>query len=283
MSIEPGCLYVVATPIGHVDDVSARARTVLAAADLVVAEDTRHSRTLLSRLAIRAPLQSLHEHNEVERIPGLVERLRAGAAIALVSDAGTPAISDPGYRLVVASHEAGQRVVPIPGPSAVTAALAAAGQPTDRFLFAGFLPAKPAQRRARLRELAEVSATLVLFESCHRLRSSLADLVTAFGGERPATLARELTKQFETIRRATLAELADFVAADPDQSRGEVVLVIAGAPEAGRQGTTVDLEAALDALLPELPPARAAAVAARLTGVSRKAAYSAALARKPGD
>lgn len=276
-------MYVVATPIGHLDDLGERARAVLAAVDLIAAEDTRHSGVMLSRLGIRAELASLHEHNEEARTPELIDRLCRGASIALISDAGTPALSDPGYRLVVAAHEAAVRVIPIPGPSAVTAALAAAGQPTDRFLFSGFLPARAAQRRQRLRELAEVSATLVVFESCHRLRASLADLAAAFGGDRPATLARELTKQFETVRRSTLADLAAFVGADPNQSRGEAVLVIAGASDDAGGGRAITLAAALDVLMAELPPARAAAVAARLTGVARRVAYQAAMARKAPD
>lgn len=280
MSIEPGALHVVATPIGHLDDIGARARTVLAGVDLVAAEDTRHTGMLLNRLGIRAELRSLHEHNEAARVPELLDRLQAGGSVALVSDAGTPGVSDPGFRLVVAVHEAGLRVVPVPGPSAVTAALAVAGQPTDAFLFAGFLPAKAAARRARLRELAGVRTTLVLFESCHRIGATLTDLVAAFGGHRPATLARELTKQFETVRRATLAELADFVGGDPDQRRGEIVLVIAGVAGAEAKAAAIGLDDALDVLLAELPPARAAAVAARLTGASRQAAYRAAMARK---
>ena len=280
VSIESGALHVVATPIGHVGDLSSRAQTVLAGATVVAAEDTRHTGMLLSRLGIRAELCSLHEHNESARVAELLERMQRGDSIALVSDAGTPGVSDPGYRLVVAAHEAGIRVVSVPGPSAVTAALAVAGQPTDRFLFAGFPPAKGASRRSWLRELATTPTTLVLFESCHRVRATLADLVSEFGGERSATLARELTKQFETVRRSTLAELAAWVEADADQRRGEIVLVIAGAGVPEQQQTSVDLTTALAVLLPELPPARAAAVAARLTGVSRKEAYRVAMERK---
>lgn len=282
MSIEAGALYVVATPIGHLDDLSPRARQVLADADVVAAEDTRHTGRLLSHFGIRAHLRSLHEHNEVRRIPELRERLLAGAAVALVSDAGTPGVSDPGYRLVVAAHDAGLRVIPVPGPSAVTAALAVAGQPTDRFLFEGFLPARSGPRRGRLRALSGVTSTLVLFESCHRLEQTLADLVAELGASRPATLARELTKQFETVRRDTLGGLAEFVAADPDQRRGEIVLVVAGAEEgAMEEAASVTLSEALDALLPELPASRAAAVAARLTGTPKKVAYRVALERKP--
>lgn len=283
MSIEPGALYVVATPIGHRDDLSPRARAVLAGVTLVAAEDTRHTGRLLAAFGIDVPLVSLHEHNERARIPGLLARLRAGSSVALVSDAGTPGISDPGYPLVVAAHESGIAVVAVPGPSAVATALSVAGQPTDRFVFEGFLPARAKARRARLEALAHEPRTLVLYESAHRVAASLADLVAAFGGERPATLARELTKAFETVRRATLAELAEWVAGDPDQRRGEIVLVIAGAPARPAGADGPGLEAVLDALLAELPPARAAAVAARLTGVTRRAAYRAALARGGGD
>lgn len=284
MSIETGALHVVATPIGHRDDLTARARAVLAAVDVIAAEDTRHTGRFLQALGLEAELVSLHEHNEHARIPALLARLQAGASVAIVSDAGTPGISDPGYPLVVAAHEAGIRVVPIPGASAVTAALSAAGQPTDRFVFEGFLPARSQARRKRLEALAGEGRTLVLYESGRRLAAALDDLATAFGAARPATLARELTKAFETVRRADLGTLAEWVRTDPDQRRGESVLVVAGAPAADTGAAQVTLEAALDALLPELPPARAAAVAARLTGGNRRAAYDAALARgRAGD
>ncbi|MDZ7749352.1 MAG: 16S rRNA (cytidine(1402)-2'-O)-methyltransferase [Halofilum sp. (in: g-proteobacteria)] len=279
MSIEPGALHVVATPIGNRDDLTDRARAVLAGVDVVAAEDTRHTGRFLKALGIDAELVSLHEHNERARIPALLERLRAGAAVALVSDAGTPAIGDPGYPLVVAAHEAGIRVLPIPGPSALSAALSVAGQPTDRFAFEGFLPARAQARRKRLDALADEARTLVLYESAQRVVAALDDLVAAFGATRPATLARELTKAFETVRRADLGTLAEWVRADPDQRRGEIVLVVAGAAASAGETARVTLAAALDALLPELPPARAAAVAARLTGTSRRAAYDAALAR----
>lgn len=279
LSIEPSTLYVVATPIGHRDDISARARAMLAGADAVAAEDTRHTGRLLAMLGVEASLISLHEHNERERVPALIERLREGETIALVSDAGTPGISDPGYPLVVAAHAAGIRVVPIPGPSALLAALAASGQPTDRFVFEGFLPARAGARQQRLQALATEPRTLVLYESGHRIAAALADLAQAFGGERPATLARELTKVHETIRCATLGGLAQWVATDADQSRGEIVLVVAGAPESATAASHERLREVLDALLPELSPSRAAAVAARLTGTNRRTAYRAALDR----
>jgi len=276
-TVRPGCLYVVATPIGNRADLGARARAILAQVDVVAAEDTRHTGRLLSALGIEARLLSLHEHNERERLPGLIERLRAGESVALVSDAGTPGLSDPGYPLVAAAHDAGVRVVPVPGPSAVLAALVASGLATDRFVFEGFLPAKPKGRRDRLRALASEPRTLVLYESAHRIGDSLRDLASAFGPERPATLARELTKAWETIRRATLGDLAAWVAEDADQRRGEIVLVVAGAPP----GETDDRRLAeiLEPLLAELTPARAAAVAARLAGVPRRRAYDVALTR----
>ncbi len=279
LSIEPSTLYVVATPIGHRGDISARATGVLAAVDAVAAEDTRHTRRLLSMLGLEAALTSLHEHNERERVPVLVERLRRGEAIALVSDAGTPGISDPGYPLVVAAHAAGMRVVPIPGPCALVAALAASGQPTDRFVFEGFLPARARARQQRLQALATEPRTLVFYESGRRIGAALSDLAGAFGGARPATLARELTKVHETIRCATLDALAQWVASDADQSRGEIVLVVSGAPESATAASDARLREVLDALLPELSPSRAAAVAARLTGANRRAAYRAALDR----
>ncbi len=279
----PGILYVVATPIGNLADLSDRARAVLATVDIVAAEDTRHTGRLLSGFDARAELVSLHEHNELGRVPALVERLQGGASIALVSDAGTPGVSDPGYRLVVAAHEAGCRVVPIPGASAAIAALSAAGQPTDRFVFEGFLPARANARRERLKALATEGRTLVLYESSHRIGPALADLAAVFGPERPATLARELTKAYETIHRATLGDLGAWVDADPNQRRGEIVLVVAGASEAPAGSAGITLAEALDALLPELPPARAAAVAARLTGTKRRDAYQAALAHQGGD
>ncbi len=279
----PGVLYVVATPIGNLADLSERARTVLTTAEVVAAEDTRHTGRLLATFDGRAELVSLHEHNEQGRVPTLVERLRTGTSIALVSDAGTPGVSDPGYRLVVAAHEADCRVVPIPGASAAIAALSAAGQPTDRFVFEGFLPARANARRERLKALAAEGRTLVLYESSHRIGAALADLAAAFGPGRPATLARELTKAYETVRRATLGDLAAWVDADPNQRRGEIVLVVAGASEAPAGSTGITLADALDALLPELPPARAAAVAARLTGTKRRDAYQAALAHQGGN
>lgn len=284
MAKTPGTLSVVATPIGNLEDLSPRAQRVLAAADLVLCEDTRHSGRLLAAFGIKARLASLHEHNEERAVPGLVERLAAGEHMALVSDAGTPLLSDPGFRLVRAAAAAGIPVSPVAGPSAILAALSVAGLPTDRFVFEGFLPARPAARRARLEQLAAESRTLVLFEAANRVTGLLADAAAVFGGERAAVVARELTKLHETLYRGALAELAERLAADPDAARGEVVVVIAGheAAESG-EGDAALLAQLLPALLEELPPSRAVKIAAKLSGVPRRQAYELALKLAPPE
>lgn len=269
-----GTLYVVATPIGHLDDFSPRARAVLASVDQVAAEDTRHSGRLLQQFGLELPLIAVHDHNEAERVPGLIRRLADGASMALVSDAGTPLISDPGYRLIAAAHDAGIRVVPVPGPCAAIAALSAAGLASDRFHFEGFLAAKAGPRQARLRALAELPHTLIFYEAPHRIAETLADMVEVWGEARLATLARELTKTFETVRRAPLAELAAWVASDSDQQRGEIVLVVAGAPEreAG-DARALTAEGILRVLARELPVKQAAALTAEMLGVKKNALY----------
>jgi len=276
VSIEKGTLYVVATPIGNLADLSHRAREVLAAVDVIAAEDTRHTRGLLSHFGIERPLVSLHEHNERKVLEDLLARLAAGASVAQVSDAGTPLVSDPGFHLVRAAQEAGIQVVPVPGPSAVLTALCAAGVPTDRFVFEGFLPAKEGARRKRLEALAAEPRTLVFFEAPHRIAETLADMATTLGGAREAALARELTKTFETIRRAPLAELARWVAEDPNQRRGELVIVVHGAPATENE---LDAEAlrVLKLLAAELPPRQAAALAAEITGKKKNLLYQALL------
>ena len=253
-----------------------RARAALASADLVAAEDTRRTGALLTACGISRPLISLHDYNEVRRVAELVERMRGGASIALVSDAGTPLISDPGFALVRAAVAAGVAVRPIPGPSAVTAALSVAGLPTDRFAFEGFLPARAAERRRALGTLAGETRTLVFFEAPHRIAATLADLVQTLGGGRRALLARELTKAFETLYRGTLDELAALAGREPNVARGEITLVVEGAPEES-EGNPSLLHRALELLLPELPPARAAAIASQLAGVKRARAYELAM------
>lgn len=277
---QSGVLYLVATPIGNMGDISARAREILAAAGVVAAEDTRHSGRLLRELGLERPLLSLHEHNEKARAVELVARLRAGESVALVSDAGTPLVSDPGYPLVRAAVEAGIAVVPVPGPCAAIAALSASGLPGERFCFEGFLPARAAARRQRLAELASEPRTLVLYEAPHRIAACLADLAAALGGERRACVAREITKLHETFYRASLGELAARARADADLQRGEAVIVVEGAPpQAGGAG----LDEALAVLLKFLTPSAAAAAAAELTGARRNDAYARALemAEKP--
>jgi 16S rRNA (cytidine1402-2'-O)-methyltransferase len=273
-----GRLAVISTPIGNLGDLSPRARDELAAAELVAAEDTRRTGQLLTTLGLSRPLVSLHEHNETERIDELLGKLRAGAHIALVSDAGTPLLSDPGFELVRrVSQEEGVTIVAVPGPSAITAALSVAGLPTERFSFEGFLPARLAERRARLAELAPETRTLVFFEAPHRIAESLEDMSAAFGAERRASVARELTKVFETVYRGTLATLAVQARGDANFSRGEITVVVAGAERAESANVNAQLDATLGVLLSELAPSKAAALAAKLTGARRNDAYARAL------
>ncbi len=281
----PGRLYVVATPIGNLGDMSDRARDTLTSCVLIAAEDTRHTGVLLKHFAISTPMVSLHDHNEERRAPELVARLQSGANIALVSDAGTPAISDPGYDLVRACVTAGIEVVAIPGPCALVAALSIAGLPTDRFCFEGFLPARGAARRARLAGLASEPRSLVFYESPHRVKDMLEDCAEGFGGERPAAVAREITKLHETCYRGTLAVLAARAAAEPEFGRGEIVLVVHGAPaaaadESGADGHGGALDRVLAPLLAELPLKQAAHLAAKIAQVRDNEAYKRALALK---
>lgn len=280
MSNQPGTLFVVATPIGNLDDLSPRALQVLSDVALIAAEDTRHSSRLLRQHGIATTTMSLHEHNEAQAAARVVERLQAGDDVALISDAGTPLISDPGFNLLRACREAQLPVSPVPGPSAMIAALSVAGLPTDRFCFAGFLPRQSSARRERLAELEEAAETLVFYESCHRIADSLADLVGVFGAERPAALARELTKVYETVLRGTLGELAAQVAADADQQRGEIVLVVGGAPSREEEGLPAEVERLLQVLVAELPVKQAAALAARWSGLKKNALYQRAQAIK---
>ena len=278
----PGRLYIVATPIGNLDDITLRALDVLAQADLIAAEDTRHTRRLLARHGIDRPLFALHEHNEEQKAPLLIERIEQGATIALVSDAGTPLLSDPGYRLVRVAASRGLEVVPVPGPSAVTAALSVSGLPTDRFVFEGFLPARQAARLRRLSALGAEPRTMVFFESSHRIEACLADLHDVLGPGRQAAVCRELTKQFETVLRGSLSDLRERIAADPNQRKGEFVLVVAGA-EAGA-GTSLDAALALASeLADEIGASKAARIAAKLHGVSRRDLYQALVRGRDDD
>ncbi|MES2820633.1 MAG: 16S rRNA (cytidine(1402)-2'-O)-methyltransferase [Pseudomonadota bacterium] len=279
-----GTLYVVATPIGNLDDISARALRVLREVALIAAEDTRHSARLMQHFGIATPLAACHEHNERDQGSRFIARLLAGEDVALISDAGTPLISDPGYHLVRQARAAGIAVVPVPGACALIAALSAAGLPSDRFIFEGFLPAKAAGRRARLERVKEEPRTLIFYEAPHRILECLQDLEAVFGGERPALLARELTKAFETLKGLPLAQLRAFVEADSNQQRGECVVLVAGwqAPE-GEAAVSDEALRVLDLLLTEMPVKRAAALAAEITGVRKNLLYQAALARQAGD
>ena len=274
--IHSGTLYVVATPIGNRDDFSPRARQILESVDLIAAEDTRHSGQLLQAFGIHTTLTSLHEHNEGDKVEALLARLQAGASVALISDAGTPLISDPGFQLLARVRAAGLRAIAIPGPCAAIAALSVAGLPTDRFVFEGFLPSKGAARRTHLMTLHGEPRTLVFYEAPHRLGETLADLAAAFGPQRDAAIGRELTKRFETNYYGTLGELAARAAIDVDMARGELVLVIAGnsQPPAAAQ---LDSERLLAVLCQELPAAQAAKLAARLTGAKRAQMYERAV------
>ncbi len=235
----PGTLYLVGTPIGNVEDLSPRARRILGAVDLIAAEDTRHTRGLLTRFAIRKPLVSYHDHNKERRTSELIEKLQAGISVAIVSDAGSPGISDPAFTLVRAAAAADVPVVPVPGPSSALCALEVSGLPTDRFAFEGFLPRRALRRKKRIEELRADPRTLIFFESPHRLREALRDLAETLG-ERPASISRELTKKFEETRRGTLRSLLQWVEAEPP--RGEFVVVVGGAPDQDQDGARRDAD-----------------------------------------
>lgn len=273
--LEPA-LYVVSTPIGHLADVTVRALETLAGAGLVACEDTRVTHVLLDRYGIRARLTAYHDHNAATERPRLLAALAKGKSVALVSDAGTPLVSDPGFKLVEAAVAAGHKVIPIPGASALLAALVASGLPSDTVLFAGFLPAKTEARRHRIEELAPIPATLVLYESPHRLHDTLGELAAILGADRPAAVGRELTKAFEETIRAPLGTLATRWA-DKDP-KGEIVIVIG--PPAPAATEAADVDRLLEAALARLPPGKAAAEVARLVGADRKALYERALALK---
>jgi len=267
-----GTLYIVSTPIGNLDDISRRAIAVLGEVDWVAAEDTRHSQRMLEQLGIRCRLISCHDHNESARSEELVARMQSGEQGALISDAGTPLVSDPGYRLVRACHQAGVRVVPIPGASALLAALAAAGQPSDRFLFEGFVPAKGAPRQQAIERLAKLSVTSIIYEAPHRVLSFLEALKPLVEKDREISLCRELTKQFETIRLGTVTDICDWVASDRNQQRGELVLVLS--PAAQTADWSDQDQALAKSLLAELPVSRVAKIMAAHTGLKRQAVYA---------
>jgi 16S rRNA (cytidine1402-2'-O)-methyltransferase len=281
----PGRLYVVATPIGNLGDFSARARDTLQNCALIAAEDTRHTAILLKHFGIQTPQISLHDHNEHDRAREIIERLRDGQSVALVSDAGTPAISDPGFELVRAVAAADIEILAIPGPCAAIAALSIGALPTDRFCFEGFLPARGAARRERLKTLQQEARTLVLYESPHRIRETLEDCGVVFGETRTAAVVREATKMHETTYRSSLGELSRMAQGDADFARGEIVLLIGGAAQlpqgdGGEDGHGGALDKVLNALLAELPLKQAARLAAQITGARDNEAYKRALVLK---
>jgi 16S rRNA (cytidine1402-2'-O)-methyltransferase len=279
-----GKLYVVATPIGNLGDFSDRAREILSNSALIAAEDTRHTGVLLKAFGIGTPQLSLHDHNEAARALEIIALLRAGKSVSLVSDAGTPAISDPGFELVRAVAAAGLEIIAVPGPCAAIAALSIGALPTDRFCFEGFMPARGAARRQRLKMLASETRTLVFYEAPHRAREMLEDSVAAFGEGRAAALVREATKLHETTYRGSLQQLLIKAKEDPDLSRGEMVLIVGGAPAAAGDEAQSEARAQLDkvllTLLAELPLKQAARLAAQITGARDNEAYKRALVLK---
>lgn len=279
--MDKGCLYIVAMPIGNRGDITERAKQVLSAVDLIAVEDTRHSRPLLQMLAITTPLLALHEHNEQKLVGRLVDQLTAGDTIALISDAGTPLISDPGFPLVRACQQAGIRVIPIPGPSALICALSAAGLPTDRFLFAGFPARSGPARREQFRHLKDEGMTLIFYESSHRIVNSLVDMAAVFGEDRPAVIARELTKLHETILSQSLGSLVQLLSQDPNQQKGEFVVLVAGAIQ-DQEAIDPDTQRILEILLEEMPTKKAATLAAKITGIKKNRLYQKALELQEG-
>ncbi|MGV6806690.1 MAG: 16S rRNA (cytidine(1402)-2'-O)-methyltransferase [bacterium] len=277
-----GDLYVVATPIGNLGDMVPRAVEVLQSVDLIAAEDTRHSARLLDHFGIGTPLTPYHDHGESEQADRLIQQLLAGKAIALISDAGTPLVSDPGFRLIQSAAKQGVRVIPVPGACAAIAALSAAGLSTDRFAFEGFLPARQGQRKSRLASLAEDPRTLVFYEAPHRVKAALLDMAEVFGDNRELVMAREITKTFETFLRGTIQELLSLVESDSNQERGEIVLVVAGSrkKEGVETADEVEQRRVLTILLEEMPPKKAASAAAKITGGSKKVLYEMSVALK---
>ena len=280
MSNQTGILHIVSTPIGNLGDMSQRGQQVLKSVAVIAAEDTRHSQKLLRNFAITTPCVAYHEHNERVMTAKLLARLESGEDIALITDAGTPLLSDPGYHLVRAAHQHHIRVVPVPGASALLAALSAAGLPTDRFIFEGFLANKQVARQKQLTYIKNEPRTLVFYEAPHRILGCLNDMAAIFGPEREAVMARELTKTYETIRMDTLGSLTNWVAEDPQQQRGEIVLVVAGAPVRAADEPVEEVEQVMRVLLQHLPVKQAAAIGAELTGEKKNKLYDYALKMK---
>lgn len=272
-----GVLYVVATPIGNLADMVPRAVEALQTVALIAAEDTRHSSRLLAHFDIKTPAIAYHDHSDDQRTEHILQRLLNGEHVALISDAGTPLVSDPGYRLVREARQSGIQVIPIPGACAMIAALSAAGLPSDRFAFEGFLPAKQTARCSVLQSLANETRTLIFYEAPHRILETLRDIAQIFGAEREVVIARELTKTFETIRGGPVAEITDWVAGDPNQQRGEIVLLIRGASAPTASDMHAEAERVMRVLLEDLPIKQAASLGAKLTGLKKNFLYQWAL------
>ena len=280
MSNGNSALYVVATPIGNLGDISPRALETLRSVNVIAAEDTRYSGRLLQHFGITTPCVALHEHNEREVCDSLIARLQRGDNVALISDAGTPLLNDPGYHLVSTAHEHHIKVIPVPGPSSLVSALSASGLAADRFVFEGFLPAKSAARRARIKQLKDEPRTVVMFEAPHRISACLSDLDDIIGSDRVAVVARELTKAFETIRRDRLGVLADWVCADPNQQKGEFVIVLQGAPRTMAGDKDGGAARVLEVLLEDLPLKQAVTLAVKITGLGKNLLYDMAVKRQ---
>ncbi len=277
---QTGSLYIVATPIGNLGDMVPRAIEILLSVNMIVAEDTRHSKKLLQHFNIDTAMQSFHDHSSIQEAQAIIKRLLAGESVAVISDAGTPLISDPGYQLVTLAHQHNIPVVPIPGACAATAALSASGLPTDRFWFEGFLPAKSNARKQRLTELSSFSATLIFYEAPHRIVELFEDLAEVLGSARRCCMAREVTKQFETIKTGTIVDIKNFIVSDPNQQRGEFVVMVAAPDKQVAKELDDESERILNVLLEELSVKQASALAAKITGKSKRALYDAALGKK---
>lgn len=280
VSNQPGTIYLVSTPIGNLEDISTRALRVLAEVDLIAAEDTRHSTKLLRHFGIDTPVTAYHDHNEREKAKQLVSLAGAGKNLALISDAGTPLVNDPGYHLVMAAREAGILLVPIPGACAAIAALSVSGLPTDTFLFAGFPPSKSVARKNYFTAKSRSATTLIFYESPHRIVESLTDMLTIFGSERCVVVARELTKKFETVRSGTLAEIVTWIESDTNQQKGEFVVLVQGISAEEATEIDADTERLLLQLAEELPPKKAAAIVSEYSGLRKKRLYEHILDKK---